>query len=63
MPQDGREVLAEQAFVWAKSYERQGYAFEIQPLLDQHGYGEYRAKLYSGEQPIARYDFKIVEER
>ena len=63
IPKDGREVMAEQALVWSKQYERYGYIFKVKPIFDQGGFGEYSAKLYSGPEPIARYDFKIVEER
>ena len=63
VPQESREVLAEEAFTWSKQHGRHGYAFAIKPIFDRGGIGEYRAKLYSGPEPIAHYDFKIVEER
>jgi len=63
VPKNGREVLAEEAFTWSKQHERFGYAFAVQPIFERGGLGEYRAKLYSGPEPIARYDFRIVEER
>lgn len=61
VPKEGRDVLAEQEFTWSKQYERFGYSFPVKPLLDKNGYGEYKAKLYSGPEPIATYNFKIVE--
>ncbi len=61
VPKESREVLAERQFTWSKQYERYGYPFEVKPLLDKNGYGEYKAKLYSGPEPIATYNFTIVE--
>ncbi|MCK4658803.1 MAG: hypothetical protein KAV82_04705 [Phycisphaerae bacterium] len=63
VPKGERVVVAEEKFVWDKKYARRGYAFKIKPIIDQHGFGEYQAKLYSGPEPIARYNFEIVEER
>jgi hypothetical protein len=67
VPKGEREIVAQQRFVWTKRYGRYGYEFKIQPLLDKNGFGEYQAKLYSGPagiaEPIAHYDFSIVEQR
>ena len=37
--------------------------FAVRPILEKGGFRAYRAKLYSGPEPIATYKFKIVEER
>ncbi len=63
VPKDRRDVVVEHAFVWSKANERQGFRFKVGPIVEKFGFGEYQAKLYSGPEPIARYTFKIVEER
>ncbi|UCG32362.1 MAG: hypothetical protein JSU68_11925 [Phycisphaerales bacterium] len=63
VPDKEREVLAEDAFTWDKQYGRMGRRFAVQPILEQGGCRAYRAKLYSGPEPIATYKFEIVEER
>ncbi|MBN2563278.1 MAG: hypothetical protein JXQ75_20350 [Phycisphaerae bacterium] len=63
VPKDERQILAEHSFVWAKGQECRGYRFDAKPIVDQHGFGKYQAKLYSGPEPVARYDFSIVEMR
>jgi len=63
VPDEGREVMAEQAFTWTKQYGRFGYQFAVQPILEKGGLGKYRAKLFAGPEPIAHYSFEIVEER
>lgn len=63
VPKDGREVLGEQEFVWSKADATRGFEFPIAPIVEKHAFGEYRAKLYSGPEPVAWYDFRIVEKR
>jgi hypothetical protein len=63
VPEEGREVMAEQAFTWTKQYSRFGYQFAVEPIVEKGGLGKYRAKLYSGSEPIARYSFEIVDQR
>jgi len=63
VPKGEREVLAETAFAWKKTYGRRGYGFRVKPIIDKRGFGAYQAKLYSGPEPIAWYDFQIVEAR
>ncbi len=65
VPVGEREIVARQAFRWTKKYARYGYTFKIDPIVQEHGLGAYRVKLYSGPaertEPIATYDFSIVE--
>ena len=61
VPKDQREEVAAKPFVWTKTVARRGYRFGVAGIVDRYGYGEYQAKLYSGPEPIARYNFSIVE--
>ena len=63
VPDKEREVLAEDAFTWDQQYGRMGRRFAVQPILDKGGFRAYRAKLYSGPEPVATYRFEIVEKR
>jgi hypothetical protein len=63
VPDKEREVLAEDAFTWDKQYARMGRTFQLRPIFEKGGYRSYRAKLYSGPEPIATYKFEIVEKR
>jgi len=63
VPKGEREVVADKPFVWTKTVARRGYRFGVADIVARCGYGEYQAKLYSGPEPIARYDFSIVETR
>jgi hypothetical protein len=61
VPKEGREVVAEQDFVWSKQDDRKGFPFEVKGIVEKFGLGEYKAKLYSGPEPIATRNFRIVE--
>jgi hypothetical protein len=63
VPRDGRQVLAEQDFVWPEQSTENAYEFDIQPILDRNGCGAYQAKIYSGPEPFAWYNFEIVNAR
>ena len=67
VPRGQRELVAKQAFRWTKRYGRFGYDFKVKPIVEKHGLGQYQAKLYSGPagktEPIAHYDFDLVEKR
>lgn len=63
VPRGQRDVVAEKAFVWDKRHGTFGHSFQVQPIVDKRGYGLYQAKLYSGQEPIAWYDFEIVQKR
>ena len=63
VPKDKRVDLAEQTLVWPEQTTDRGYAFDVKPLVDKNGLGVYQAKLYSGPEPVAWYDFEIVEKR
>jgi hypothetical protein len=61
VPKGEREVVAEKPFVWDKAVARRGHRFVVADIIDRYGYGEYQAELYSGPEPIARYEFSIAE--
>jgi hypothetical protein len=61
VPKDSRDVVAEQEFVWSKQDDRKGFPFEVRRIIEKLGPGEYKAKLYSGPEPIATRSFRIVE--
>jgi len=63
VPKGERDVVAEKPFVWTKTVARRGYSFGVTDIVGKHGYGEYQAKLYSGPEPVARYNFNIAETR
>jgi len=62
VPKGEREVVAEKAWVWTKRHGSFGHAFKVKPIVEIRGLGQYQAKLYSGQDPIATYDFDIVAE-
>jgi hypothetical protein len=57
---EGREVLAEREFKWDRGNGTQGYKFPIDPLVQKAGFGAFKAKLYSGPEPIAWVNFTIA---
>ena len=61
VPKDSRDVVAEQDFVWSKQDDRKGFPFEVKRIIEKFGVGEYKAKLYSGPEPIATRNFRISE--
>ncbi len=63
VPKDGREVIAEQEFVWPELTSENSYPFDINEIVEKNGFGAYQAKLYSGAEPFAWYHFSIVERR
>lgn len=63
VPKGERNVVAEKPFVWTKTVARRGYRFGVADIVGRYRCGEYQAKLYSGPEPIARYNFSIVETR
>lgn len=63
VPKDGREALAEQDFVWPDQSTENAYPFDIQPIVEKSGCGAYQAKIYSGPEPFAWYNFEIVNNR
>lgn len=63
VPKDERETLAEKSFRWSKKNRTFGHKFAIKPIVDKRGPGRYQAKLYSGTEPIAWYDFEIIRKR
>jgi hypothetical protein len=63
VPKGERDVMAEQAFVWSKKNSSRGYSFKVKSIVEKRGFGDYQAKLYSGPEPIAWYDFTIAERR
>ena len=63
VPKDKRVDLAEQAFVWPEQTAENGYVFDVKPIVDKNGLGAYQAKLYSGPEPVAWYDFEIAKSR
>jgi hypothetical protein len=58
-----RDVLAKHDFVWNAQYGEFGYDFKVSPIVEKRGFGLYQAKLYSGPELIATYDFHIVGKR
>lgn len=63
VPKGSREVLAEESFVWSKEHDRRGFPFSVRTIFEKAGPGEYKAKLYSGPEPIATRSFQIVQKR
>ncbi len=63
VPKESRGILAEQSFVWSKAHDRRGFPFAVKDIFEKAGLGEYKAKLYSGPEPIATRSFQIVQKR
>jgi hypothetical protein len=54
-------VLADEEFTWPDGTTEHAVDFEIANIREKNGYGPLKAKLYSGEYPIAVYEFAIVQ--
>ncbi len=69
VPEQGRDVVVEQSFTWQEGNAEQGFDFELAPIVQRAGYGQFLVKLYSGLKlhsglsPIAWYNFHIVPDR
>jgi hypothetical protein len=65
VPEGEHDPVAEQSGLWDGQYERFGYYFDVQPIVQRAGFGQYQAKLYlaAESEPVARYSFQVVPER
>ena len=61
VPKEGREILAEQDFEWPAGVAQKGFEFSVGHIVEKGGFGKFKAKLYSGPEPIAWVDFTIAE--
>ncbi len=61
VPKGSRTVAAKKDFAWPGRSARYGLGFDAAKITAAHGLGKYTAKVYSGNEPFATYEFEIVE--
>jgi len=63
LPKGTRTAAAERTFAWPGRSATYGLRFNAKKITAAHGFGKFTAKIYSGSEPFATYDFEIAEKR
>ncbi len=61
VPKGSRTVAASKSHAWSRRFGRYGLWFNASKIAAAHGFGKYTAKIYSGNEPFATYDFEIAK--